>query len=184
VGSRTVALLLGGLLAAGALVLVVSGSSTPPPLRTGGAAPAFALPDLDGQQVALDDLRGQVVLVNFWATWCKPCEDEMPAMQRLHDALAPSGFELLAVSVDESDEPVREFQERLGLHFPILMDPAKDVADTYQSFRFPESFLVGRDGTLVARYIGPRDWDAPAYVDRIRRLLDEGDAAAPGAAQR
>jgi peroxiredoxin len=173
VGSRTVALLLGGLLAVAALALVVSGQSHAPPLRTGGIAPSFVLPDLEGREVGLGELRGKVVLVNFWATWCKPCEDEMPAMQRLHDALAPAGFELLAVSVDDTEEPVREFQSRLGLRFPILMDPAKEVADSYQSFRFPESFLVDRDGTLVARYIGPRDWDAPAYVERIRRLIGE-----------
>jgi len=180
VGTRSVALLLGGLLAVAALALVISGQGHAPPLRPGGPAPGFVLPDLDGREVRLGELRGKVVLVNFWATWCKPCEDEMPAMQRLHDALAPAGFELLAVSVDDTEEPVREFQERLGLRFPILMDPAKDVADSYQSFRFPESFLVDRDGTLVARYIGPRDWDAPAYVDRIRRLL--GEAAPEGGA--
>ena len=98
----------------------------------------------------------------------------MPAMERLYRALAPEGLELLAISVDESPEAVAEFRARLGLTFPILMDPRKSVATTYQTYRFPETLLVGRDGVVVERYIGPKEWDAPAYVDRIRRLLGSG----------
>ncbi len=144
-----------------------------PPIEPGRSAPTFALPDLDGEAHALADLRGKVVLVNFWATWCKPCEDEMPAMERLYQQLRARGFELWAVSVDEEVEPVAAFRDRLGLTFPILHDPAKDVAQTYQSARFPETFLIDRDGTLVERYIGPREWDARAYVARIERLLGD-----------
>ena len=114
------------------------------------------------------------MLVNFWATWCKPCEDEMPAMQRLSGALHDEGFQLLAVSVDDEPDVVVEFNNRLGLTFPILMDTEKRVAQVYQTYRFPESFLVGRDGRVVERYIGPREWDAAVYVERIRRLLRDG----------
>ena len=142
-----------------------------PPITKGRPAPDFQLPSLDGPTRSLGELRGKVVLVNFWATWCKPCEDEMPAMERLHAALAPRGFELLAVSVDEDSAPVRAFRDRLDLSFPILLDPAKQAARRYQSFRYPESFLVDREGVLVERYIGPREWDAPAYRARIERLL-------------
>jgi peroxiredoxin len=111
------------------------------------------------------------VLLNFWATWCKPCEDEMPAMQRLHARLAGPDFALLAVSVDQDEQEVRAFRDRLALDFPILRDPAQRVAGAYQTFRFPESWLLDREGTVVARYIGPREWDEPAYVERIRRLI-------------
>ena len=162
-------------IAAGAIWVITQGERPPPPIAAGIEAPGFSLPKLDGETVALEDLRGQVVLVNFWATWCKPCEDEMPAMERLYQQLAPEGFEMLAVSVDDGPEPVREFQERLALSFPILLDPEKSVAETYQAFRFPETVLVARDGTLAARYIGPREWDDPAYVERIRRLLGDGE---------
>ena len=92
-------------------------------------------------------------------------------MERLYQALRERGFELVAISVDDGPEEVRAFQERIGFTFPVLLDPAKEAAGDYQSFRYPESYLVGRDGVLVERYIGPRDWDAPAYVARIERLL-------------
>jgi peroxiredoxin len=109
--------------------------------------------------------------VNFWATWCKPCEDEMPAMERLYGALRADGFELLAVSVDVGDDEVSAFRDRLALSFPILRDPDRRAASRWQSLRFPESWLVGPDGRIAARFIGPRDWDAPEYTDRIRALL-------------
>ncbi len=168
---RAGAMLLGLGIAVG-IGWLLSEGRTPPPISAGLPAPAFTLPDLDGASVALESRRGQVVLVNFWATWCKPCEDEMPAMERLYQALRDRGFELLAVSVDDSDEPVRPFRDRLELTFPILMDPDRTVAGVYQSQRFPESYLIGRDGMIVERYIGPREWDAPAYVARIERLLE------------
>jgi peroxiredoxin len=147
----------------------------PDPIRAGQEAPLFELPRLDGgEPISLAALRGRVVLLNFWATWCKPCEDEMPAMQRLHQTLAATDFELLAVSVDAGRDEVAAFRERLGLDFPILLDPDKRVAGAYQSYRFPESYLIGRDGRILARYIGPRDWDAAVYLERIRKLLDGG----------
>ena len=92
-------------------------------------------------------------------------------MERLYRKLRSEGFELLAISVDDSPETVREFRDRLRLSFPILMDSKQEVAELYQAFRFPESLLVDRGGTVIERYIGPRDWDDPAYVGRIQRLL-------------
>ena len=157
-----------------ALFAVLLSPDAPPPIIRGVSAPQFDLARLDtGEAVSMAGLRDRVVLINFWATWCKPCEDEMPAMERLYRELRPEGFELLAISVDDSPEPVRSFRDRLGLSFPILMDSRQDVAELYQAFRFPESLLVDRDGTVIERYIGPREWDARPYVDRIRRLLHE-----------
>ena len=168
--------LIAGVVVAAALYAVLSGERIPPPLGRGSAAPDFELPRLQPDQapVSLSGLRGEVVLVNFWATWCKPCEDEMPAMERLYGALKGQGFELLAISEDDEPELVTAFVARLGLSFPILMDRDRSAAHAYQTFRFPESFLVDRDGPVVERYIGPKDWDAPAYVDRIQRLLRDG----------
>jgi cytochrome c biogenesis protein CcmG/thiol:disulfide interchange protein DsbE len=137
-------------------------------------APAFSLPALaTGKTVSLADQRGQVVLLNFWATWCKPCEDEMPAMDRLYRALAPEGFEMLAVSVDEERDVVEKFRQRLGVAFPILLDPGQDVSRRYQTTGFPESLLIDRSGVIVERYIGPRDWDHATYAKRIRKLLQK-----------
>jgi peroxiredoxin len=151
---------------------VVFGAERPAsPVGEGHPAPDFTLRQLDGSEIALSSLRGRVVLLNFWATWCKPCEEEMPAMERLHAKLGGPDFELLAVSVDEGDDEVRAFRDRLGLGFPILRDPEKQAATAYQTYRFPESWLIGRDGNVVARYIGPRDWDGPTYLERLRKLI-------------
>jgi peroxiredoxin len=169
--NRAGAVVLALLLAGGALWVVFGAERPAGPVGEGHPAPDFTLPALDGPERSLAALRGRVVLLNFWATWCKPCEDEMPAMQRLHARLAGPDFELLAVSVDTGDDEVRAFRDRLALTFPILRDPDQTAAGAYQTFRFPESWLIDRDGTLVARYVGPREWDEPVYVERIRKLI-------------
>ncbi|HEY8122634.1 MAG TPA: TlpA disulfide reductase family protein [Myxococcota bacterium] len=162
---------LGVALFAAAAWMISSAQREAPPIEVGIAAPEFALPRLAGGEIALRELRGKVVLVNFWATWCAPCEQEMPAMQRLYARLAPRGFELVAISEDDDPRAVARFQQRLGLTFPIALDANKRIAGSYQSFRYPESFLIDREGVLVQRYIGERDWDAPEYVARVERLL-------------
>jgi peroxiredoxin len=167
----TIALAL--LLAAGALWVVFGAERPAGPVGEGHPAPDFTLPVLDGAEQSLSSLRGRVVLLNFWATWCKPCEDEMPAMERLYAKLGGADFELLAISVAEGDDEVRAFRDRLALRFPILRDPDKRAATAYQTFRFPESWLIDRDGTVVARYIGPREWDGATYLERIRKLIGE-----------
>jgi len=157
---------------AGALILLGEGS--PAPLRRGDPAPDFELPRLGQSEAAsLGDLRGRVVLVNFWATWCKPCEDEMPAMQRLYDSLSPRGFELLAISVDTGPDEVAAFVKRMGLTFPVLLDHDQKTSGAYQTMGYPESLLLDRDGTIVERYVGPKPWDGPGYVARVERLLDQ-----------
>jgi peroxiredoxin len=148
----------------------------PDPLAPGHPAPEFRLVDArDGSLRSLDEWRGRVVLLNFWATWCKPCEDEMPSMQRLYESLGGLDFEMVAISVDADPEPVGAFRDRLGLRFPILLDPEQTAAREYQTTGFPESFLIDREGRLAtARFVGPRDWDDPAYRALVRRLLDAG----------
>ncbi len=169
--------MLGAGVAVATLFALLLNADTPAPVGRGTPAPAFELPLVGGDSsLSVEQLRGKVVLLNFWATWCKPCEDEMPAMERLYRALAGSDFELVAISVDEDEAVVDAFAKRLGLSFPILMDSTKEVAIAYQTFRFPESLLVGRDGVVLERYVGPKDWDANAYLDRIRRLLADGAA--------
>ncbi len=95
-------------------------------------------------------------------------------MEKLHRELDEAGFELIAISVDDDPATVAAFRDKLGLTFPILLDPEQDAAAAYQTYRFPESFLIGRDGIVVERYIGPKEWAALAYVTRGRRLLEAG----------
>ena len=173
-GGRAGAWLVAAAVAVAALFALYGSSRTAAPVTRGSAAPDFSLRRLAGDEMSLSALRGRVVLLNFWATWCAPCEDEMPAMQRLHDDLAGSGFEMLAVSVDQSEADVQAFRERLQLSFPILLDPQRKVSNLYQTFRYPESFLIDRNGVVVERYVGPRAWDDPLYVQRIRALMGQG----------
>lgn len=96
----------------------------------------------------------------------------MPAMQRLYSALAEEDFEMLAISVDESRPDVEAFADRMGLGFPILLDPEQTSSRLYQTTGFPESILVDQNGQIVERYVGPRQWDHPDYQARIRSLMD------------
>jgi peroxiredoxin len=158
-------------LAAGVLFTLLA-DRAPDPIGPGRPAPLFSLPSLtEPEPVALESLRGRVVLLHFWATWCKPCEEEMPALDRLRRSLDSQRFALLTVSVDEDRSQVERYRERLGLSLPILLDSSHEVSHAYQTYRYPESFLLDREGKVVAHFVGPRDWDAEIYVDRIRELL-------------
>jgi len=156
---------------AGLLAIVLACKPSEGPLGTGSVAPDFHLTTLTGEQVSLSDFRGQVVLLNFWATWCGPCQDEMPSMEKLYKALEGEGFALLAVSVDEAKENVVGFRDAYQLSFPILLDSNMEVANLYQTYRYPESLLIDRSGVILARYIGPRDWFDPSTVSDIRKTL-------------
>lgn len=148
--------------------------------RTPRLAPDFAVPDLQGQATRLSAYRGKVVLLNLWTTWCPPCREEMPSMERLWRQLRDRGFVLLAVSQDEGGRAlVAPFVEQLALTFPVLVDPEHQVGDRYGVWGYPESFLIDREGRIVERVIGPRDWMAPAQVEAIERLLAAGSGLAP-----
>jgi cytochrome c biogenesis protein CcmG/thiol:disulfide interchange protein DsbE len=112
--------------------------------------------------------------VNIWATWCAPCRIEMPSMQRVYDSLAPQGFAIAAVSIDEGDpEEVREFGRSLGLTFDLLLDRSGTVPQLYQTTGVPESFLLDRSGKIIKRIISAHDWNSDANRALIRRLLEE-----------
>jgi cytochrome c biogenesis protein CcmG/thiol:disulfide interchange protein DsbE len=168
--SSLIGWMLGAVVLAAALALILLGDSkVPAPLRRGSVAPDFTLPALSDESISLESLRGRVVLVNFWATWCKPCEDEMPSMEALYRRLHPRGFEMVAVSVDETTAPIDEFVQRMSITFPIALDPTQETARLYQTTGFPESLLVDQQGIVVERYVGPRDWEI--YRERIERLM-------------
>jgi cytochrome c biogenesis protein CcmG/thiol:disulfide interchange protein DsbE len=152
------------------------------PVVPGRPAPEFSAYDLQGTPKTLADYRGKVVLLNIWATWCPPCQQEMPSMQRLRDAIPDEDFAILAVSVDaplgERDVfggvggNLEVFAETMGLTFRILHDPSGKIQEIYQTTGVPESFVVDRNGLIKKKIAGPTEWDAPANVELIRRLLD------------
>ena len=138
----------------------------------GHLAPDFRLPTLDGRPVRLSDYRGQVVLLNFWATWCGPCRVEMPAMERLYREFRPEGFLVLAVSTDiEGAAVTGPYREALGLSFPIAHDPTRDVMSLYGVRALPVTFLVSREGVITHQILGARAWDTPEARNGIRTLL-------------
>ena len=133
--------------------------------------PALALRDLAGRQHALADYRGKVVLVNFWATWCEPCRDEMPSMQRLKERLAGRPFQVLAVNYGESDIRASEFVKRSALDLTVLLDPSQDTSRAWRVRVLPASFLVGPDGRARYAVIGEIDWMSPGAAEIVERLL-------------
>ncbi len=161
--------------AAGATIMTKVGSEVAP-VEVGATAPQFHAIDLaTGDSVSLRErYRGKVTLVNIWATWCVPCRVEMPAMQQLYDSLAPRGFAIAAVSIDEgSPEDVLAFGRELDLSFDLLQDRSTKIQQIYQTTGVPESFLLDRHGVIVKRIIGAHDWNSPANRALVERLLDE-----------
>ena len=154
------------------------------PVITGASAPTFSAKSLDGITMSLEDFDGRVILLNIWATWCEPCLEEMPSMQRLYDELDDEDFEILAVSIDaplgQSDDFGRAggdldlFAKDLSLTFRILHDPSGDIQRTYQTTGVPETFLIGKDGLIYKKVAGGTRWDAPVNQDLVRRLLANG----------
>ena len=143
-------------------------------LETGQPAPDFTFPGLNGKMVSLSDYRGHVVLVNVWATWCPPCVDEMPSMERLYRELKGENFEILAVSIDALGEKVvAPFMKKYNLSFPALMDPDGAIKTLYHTTGVPESFIVDQKGILIKQIIGPRDWAKPGIIGFFRNLLQK-----------
>jgi peroxiredoxin len=142
-------------------------------IHEGDRAPEFRLQALDGRAVSLADFRGKVVMVHFWATWCPPCVEEIPTLEQLYRSLRSTDFEILAVSVDEGGAgAVAEFMQRNGLSLPALLDPRRSVAGLYGTFKFPETYIINRQGVVTYKAIGPRDWTAPANMNVIRGLIE------------
>ena len=137
------------------------------------AAPEFSLPDLAGKTVHLKALRGKLVLLNFWATWCGPCREEMPGMERLFRAYQDKGFAVVAVNLHESVKTVRPFVQELKLSFPTVLDVEGSVSREYGVRALPVTFLVGRDGNIVWRAIGGRDWESAEARKLFAQLVAE-----------
>ena len=153
------------------------------PVEVGSTAPEVAATDLRGRPVRLSQLRGEVVLLNIWATWCGPCQQEMPSMERLYRTLRPEGLRMVAVSIDaKAGQPdpdgrpggdVAAFTREFGLSFDVWQDPSGAITRDYRTTGVPESFLVDKRGKIVKKVIGATEWDDPATVALIRRLLKE-----------
>jgi len=131
----------------------------------------FTLPDLNGEQQALP--VGDVVLLNFWATWCPPCRKEIPSMVQLHERLAASGLKIVAVSVDQRLDDLTGFVKEYQMPFQVLHDADSAISHRYGVFRYPESFLIDRQGTIIQHYIGAVDWMSAPVLGTIEAMLSK-----------
>lgn len=134
-------------------------------------APDFELLDIDGNAVSLSSLRGKVVLVNFWATWCPPCREEIPSMDRLYQLLHNEGLELLAINVEADGlQTVPKFMQRVPFGFPVLFDGDGTVRGKFGVSKYPETFIIDSEGVIRERVIGGIDWSSPQMITYLRSL--------------
>jgi peroxiredoxin len=141
-------------------------------IGVGTPAPAFSARTLDGTSMvkSISNYKGEVVVLNIWATWCGPCREEMPSIQRLYSALGPKGLKVVAVSVDPEgkEQTIRDFAKEFGLTFEVLHDSSGVIQEIYRTAGVPETFVIGRDGLIRKRWIGGEDW----YSEPNRRLVE------------
>lgn len=142
------------------------------PVAPGTAAAPFDLKTLDGRSVQLADLKGKVVLVNFWATWCGPCKEEMPAFERLRQRLDPERFALVTITTDMQRDGIKHFLANLNVQLPVLFDEDQDVSRAYLVRALPTTVLIDRQGTVVGRAVGPREWDAPKTIHLLQGMTE------------
>jgi thiol-disulfide isomerase/thioredoxin len=150
------------------------------PVGVGTEAPAFTVSTLDSipKKKSLDEYKGQVLLINIWATWCVPCRAEMPSIEQVHRELGPKGLKVLAISVDDpgSDSLIRDFMKEYGLTFEVLHDSGGQegkISRDYQTSGYPETVIIGRDGIIRKKFLGAQNWNSAENRALIERLLAE-----------
>jgi peroxiredoxin len=141
-------------------------------IKSGKKAPNFRLEDLKGKKSELKHFIGKVVFLNFWATWCGPCKEEMPSIEALYQKFKGKDFVFLAISVDyEGKNSVKEFIEKKHYTFPVLLDPKCKVFDLYEVKGIPTTILIDKNGSIVGKTTGPRDWNSPEAISLLNSLL-------------
>lgn len=143
------------------------------PLKERDPAPDFTLPDPNGKKVSLKNFRGKVVFLNFWATWCEGCREEMPSMERLYREFKGKGLEVVAVNVKEQRPAAMAFYKKLQLTYPVVLDSEGEVGLLYGAFGLPVTYLIDRKGVVLARLWGPADWHSPGARNLFRALLEQ-----------
>lgn len=171
--SRILILVVAGILAAGWFVVTARrrGPATTAQSGQPRQAPNFSLPDLSGQKLSLSSYRGKVVLLDFWATWCAPCREEIPRFVEMQDKYRAQGLQILGVSIDDSPEPVREFYQKFQMNYPVVMGNAK-TGELYGGILgLPVAYLIDREGRITSRHIGAT---SPAVFEKeIVNMLEQ-----------
>jgi len=154
-----------------ALIAVVAESTREPITEVGDTAPGFALVTDDGQRLTRSQFGGQLLVLNFWATWCVPCIEELPSLNQFQKQFASSGVVVLGVSVDQNERAYWQFLKRAGVTFRTSRDPQADLSSRYGTFKYPETYVIDRNGKVVQKHIGPRDWMDERLLAEIKALL-------------
>jgi peroxiredoxin len=134
-------------------------------------APEFSLKDLNGRTVTLASLKGKVVLLNFWATWCPPCISEMPKFNKLYKEMKGRGLEIVAISADRSESYVKDFISKNSLEFKVLYDADRSVVKSYKVFSMPTTFLIDKNGIIIEKFFGEYEWTDQEIKQKIEKLL-------------
>jgi peroxiredoxin len=142
-------------------------------LKVGDPAPDFSLVDRQGKTWTLSELKGQVIFINFWATWCPPCLQELPSMQKLYTILPPDKFKMLAILNKDETALADLVARQRGITIPILDDSQNIVGPNYSLTGLPETFIINKEGKLVEKFIGPVQWDAPKYIQMIMQYINQ-----------
>jgi len=139
------------------------------PPRIGTAAPDFTVQD-DDRKVTLSELRGKVVVLNFWATWCAPCVEEMPSLVQLQQRFKDKSLTVVGISIDVDGDAYHKFLKDYKIDFLTVRDPDQKTSNLYGSFKWPETYIIDRNGTVRRKFIGPVEWSQPEIVDFLSKL--------------
>src|SRR6476661_8682568 len=143
-----------------------------PMSAAGGPTVAFDLKALDGASLSSQELAGKVVLLNFWATWCGPCKEEMPSLARLQSQFDPAQVRVVTVTTDLYPQGIKQFLDHLGINLPVLFDEDQELSRRFMVRGLPTTVLIGQDGHAIGRAVGPRAWDSRESIALVRQVLD------------
>jgi peroxiredoxin len=140
-------------------------------VRVGDTAPEFQVTTDGGRRINRSDFGGRLLVLNFWATWCPPCIEEMPSLDEMQKQLAPSGVVVVGISVDQDAAQYRQLLDKAKVSFPTARDPGGKISAEYGTFKFPETYIIDHRGKVLQKHIGARVWDDPAMIREIKSLL-------------
>jgi cytochrome c biogenesis protein CcmG/thiol:disulfide interchange protein DsbE len=171
--SNKVDFILKGLLAGlvVALIVVSAGTLEQRIVGVGDKAPGFSIVADNGRTITRSDFGGRLLVLNFWATWCPPCIQEMPSLVAFQEQMRSKGVVVLGISVDKNPQVYKQFLESAKVSFITARDPEADITASYGTFKYPETYVINTDGKVLEKFIGPENWLDPKVIERIEKLL-------------
>lgn len=154
-----------------AVVLVIIGSFRERVVTVGDTAPDFSIVTDSGRKITLADFGGKLLVLNFWATWCPPCVEEMPSLEAFARELGGSGVVVVGISVDKSEKAYRDFLRKANVSFQTARDPAARISIDYGTFKYPETYIIDSKGKVVQKIIGPTNWTDQTTINYVKSLL-------------